>query len=299
MSAVAQPARPSQSDTRVARRNQWQRELDDAIRGASGGFLFGIPLLYTMEIWWLGSFTTPPRMLGALLFTFGVLLLLNRTAGFRRSHHLGWRDAVLDSVEALAIGLLCTTLILGLLHEISISAPLDVILGKTVFEAIPFSLGVALANQFLGGNDEPAEPDDAQQPADSLHATAADVGATLIGAVIIAFNIAPTDEVPTLAAAIPPPGYLALIAASLLISYAIVFAANFSDQRGRRRQQGICQHPWSETLLSYIVSLLAAAFMLWFLQRLGSSDPWQLWLSHTIVLGLPATVGGAAGRLAL
>lgn len=52
-------------------------------------------------------------------------------------------------------------------------------------------------------------------------------------------------------------------------------------------------------MLSYLVSLLSAAFMLWFFHRLGPNDPWQIWLSYTIVLGLPATVGGAAGRLAV
>ena len=34
---------------------------------------------------------------------------------------------------------------------------------------------------------------------DKLHATVADLGATVIGAVFIAFNIAPTDEVTMIA----------------------------------------------------------------------------------------------------
>ena len=33
----------------------WKQELQEIISGASGGFLFGIPLLYTMEVWFIGS----------------------------------------------------------------------------------------------------------------------------------------------------------------------------------------------------------------------------------------------------
>jgi putative integral membrane protein (TIGR02587 family) len=90
-----------------------------------------------------------------------------------------------------------------------------------------------------------------------------------------------------------------MMGASLLISYGIVFEANFADQQRRRQQQGIFQQPISETVASYLVSLIAAGFMLWFFQQLSFADPWPMWLSHTLILGLPATVGGAAGRLAL
>src|SRR3712207_6092555 len=43
----------------------WRRELNDLLRGMTGGFLIGIPLLYTMETWWIGETISP---LHALLF---------------------------------------------------------------------------------------------------------------------------------------------------------------------------------------------------------------------------------------
>lgn len=286
---------------------QWAHELDDLVRGASGGFLFGIPLLYTMEVWWLGASTSSPRMLGTLAATFIVVLLLNRTAGFRGLHQISLRDAAIDSVETLAIGLVCATGVLILLREITLDTPLSPALGKLIFEAVPFAIGVALANQLLAGpgrdqqDDQDTRSSDQPAPAPPprLNATLADIGATLIGSIIIAFNIAPTDEIPMLAASVSPPWLLVIIAASLVISYGIVFAADFTNQQQRKQQQGIFQQPLSETLMSYLVSLLAAAAMLWFFQRLDFDDPWRLWLSHTLLLGLPATVGGAAGRLAV
>lgn len=293
---------------RKRRKNVWVNEINDIIRGVCGGFLFGIPLLYTMEVWWIGSLAKPSMILLAIALTFVVIFLLNRTEGFRRTRRNSPAYAsVTDTVEAIAIGLTCSAFVLLLLQEVTLETPLKEALGKIVYESVPFTLGVALANQFLGdtrdanatGRIGAQAGDDSTKKSDELHITFADIGATLIGATVIAFNIAPTDEIPMLAAAVPPPWLLAIIATSILISYGIVFEAGFSDQQKRRQQQGIFQRPISETVMSYLVSLLAAAFMLWFFQKLTFDDPWTIWLEHTLLLGLPATIGGAAGRLAV
>ncbi|NEU81775.1 TIGR02587 family membrane protein [Nostoc sp. UIC 10630] len=280
-------------------------EINDIIRGACGGFLFGIPLLYTMEVWWIGSLAKPQLMMMAIALMFIVVYLLNQTEGFRKRRY-NWLSpqAAMDTVEAIAIGLACSAFVLLLLRELTLETSLKESLGKIIFESVPFALGVALANQLLGdsrnsnGEGQKADSKSSNQK-DELNATFADVGGTLIGATIIAFNIAPTDEITMLAAAASPPWELAMITTSLLISYGIVFQAGFSDQQKRREQKGIFQRPSSETIMSYLVSLLASAFMLWFFQKLTFSDPWTMWLDHTLMLGLPATIGGAAGRLAI
>ena len=297
----------------MARRNQkkhqhtngWLNEFDNIICGASGGFLFGIPLLYTMEVWWIGSETSPPLMLAILAVTFVVVFLLNRTEGFRRYKTKEFLDTVIDSVEALAIGLVSATSILVLLGEIKLGTLLNEALGKLILESVPFALGAALARAFLSGdrwsssNSHDSNKPNIEANKTEINATLADIGATLIGAMIIAFNIAPTDEIPMLDAAASPPWLLAIIAASLLISYGIVFQAGLTTQEKRRQQEGLFQRPINETIFSYLVSLVAAAFMLFFFHRLSFNDPWTLWLSYTVILGLPATIGGAAGRLAI
>jgi len=285
------------------RYSPWKHELDDVVRGACGGFLFGIPLLYTMEVWWIGSSATPDAMLLAIATGFVTAFLLNRTAGFRRIKDIRVIDAVMDSVESLALGIACSTLTLILLREITLQVPLHEALGKILFEAVPFTIGVALATQLLQGNrtdegEEQKQPSGRRTPSE-INATIADIGATLIGALIIAFNIAPTDEVAMLASAVKGPWLLAIVIASLLISYLIVFEAGFSDQSARVQQRGIFQRPLSETIACYLVSLVAAAFMLMFFQRLNFNDPWTMWLHYSILLGFPATIGGAAGRLAV
>ncbi len=282
--------------------NIWSKECNDLIRGAAGGFLFGIPLLYTMEVWWIGSFTKPPVLLGAIASSFIGVFLLNRTEGFRKTKEIKASDAVMDSVEAIAIGIVCATILLILLREITQDTSLSEAVGKAIFEGIPFSLGVALSRALLSGDRyQPSDGQDTPPPPNqtSMNATLADIGATLIGATIVGFNIAPTDEVPMLAAASSPPWQLAIIAASLLISYGIVFQAGFTGEAKRIKQRGLFQRPLSETVMSYLVSLFAATLMLWFFHKLSFDDPWQTWLSYILLLGLPTTIGGAAGRLAV
>ena len=293
--------------TKRYQKNGWKREINDIVRGTCGGFLFGIPLIYTMEVWWIGSLAKPRLIVIAIALMFMVVFLLNYTEGFRKRKN-NWRvdEAVIDTVEAMAIGFVCSAFMLWLLQEITPETSLKESLGKIVFEGVPFTLGVALANQFLGDTNQNNSPSSNHQEnglskhkQNSLYGTLADLGATLIGAIVIAFNIAPTYEVSMLAAAISPPWIFILIAASLVISYAIVFQAGFSDQKKRRQQKGIFQRPLSETTISYLVSLLASALMLLFFQKVTFADPWRMWLEHTLVLGLPATIGGAAGRLAI
>ncbi|MEA5598605.1 TIGR02587 family membrane protein [Rivularia sp. UHCC 0363] len=283
-------------------KNPWKSEINDIVRGVCGGFLFGIPLLYTMEVWWIGSSATPMMMLVALVLTFIVIYLLMRTEGFRKPKRFSRRyQSLTETVEAMGIGLICSAFVLLLLQEISWGVSLKEALGKIIYESVPFSLGVALANQLLGenGNNPPDNRTSRQDDAVDDNATFSDLSATLIGAIVIGFNIAPTDEVAMLAAAVSPPWLLAIIATSLLISYGVVFQAGFSAQDKRRQHKGIFQKPFSETMICYLISLIAAAIMLGFFQKLTWDDSWTIWLEHTLILGLPATIGGAAGRLAI
>ncbi|HBB31717.1 MAG TPA: TIGR02587 family membrane protein [Cyanobacteria bacterium UBA8803] len=286
----------------------WSKELQDILRGISGGFLFGIPLMYTMEVWWIGSHVEPPLLLAALAATYLVVFLLNRTEGFRNRSSGGLRDDAMDSVEALAIGILCTTFMLILLRRITWDTSLDEMLGKVIFESVPFSIGVALSRSLLNGDrvgsnqvqeTKPKTASHSQRNKVNVKETMGDISATLIGATIVAFNIAPTDEIPMLAAATSPPWLIAILVSSLLISYNIVFVAGFINQHKRHQQLGLFQTPETETVICYLVSLLASVLMLWFFHQLTFNDPWFLWLRYTLLLGLPATIGGAAGRIAI
>lgn len=280
----------------------WRQEVTDLARAATGGLLFGIPLLYTMEVWWTGIQATPVQSLVALALSFVAAVVLNHTSGFRSTRDVRLADAVADAVEVVGLSIVLAAVLLFVLHEITVDTPRGVVLGKLAFEAVPLSIGAALAGQFLhesrdggsgggDGDDDDASPDTSPRP------TLADIGATMIGAVFVAMNIAPTDEIPMLDTAMGPPRVLALLAASLVVSYAIVFAAGFSGESQRRAQTGLLQDPLTETIVCYLVSLVVAGGLLWAFDR--TEGPWTSSLTHIVVLGLPAAVGGAAGRIAI
>ena len=72
-----------------------------------------------------------------------------------------------------------------------------------------------------------------------------------------------------------------------------------SERIARREQHGILQHPITETAVAYLIALVASAAMLVFFGNVQPGDPWALVLTHVVLLGLPAAIGGAAGRLAI
>lgn len=281
----------------------WYQELRYILRRAAGGFLFGVPLLYTVELWSIGESTRPPWLLGALAIGLGIIFLLLQVEELRRHRRpIPWETG-LETIEVVSIGVVCATVSLFLLRRITLSTPLGEVLGKVVFESIPFSFGAALAPSLLEGDRRSTLPSPNPLPSPRPQGiwdwgeTLADLDATLLGAFIIAFNIAPTDEITILATGIPTLWLLVIMGASLIMSYTIVFAAGFTNQTERQQQQGLFQQPLSETVIAYLVSLGAAVAMLWFFHKLGPADPWQKWLSDTIILGLPASIGGAAGRI--
>ena len=285
--------------------DDWQAEIKEIISGASGGFLFGIPLLYTMEVWFIGSYVQPSMLLSILAVTSIVIFVINRIEGFRPQESETLPGAIAETIETLAIGMVCSALMLVILKRIDLQTSLTEALGKIIFEGVPFSLGVAFSRSLLSGDGE-VDLDEGSQQAGSKNKsqtswqdTIADFGATLIGALFIAFSIAPTDEITVLAASASSPWLLIIMFTSLLVSYCIVFASQITNYQQRLRQLGVFQSPVSETVISYLVSLFISMLMLWFFQKIAFGDPWYIWLRYSIILGLPASIGGAAGRLAV
>ncbi len=274
----------------------WQRELDDVVRGFSGAFLFGIPLLYTMEMWWLGLHLAEWTLLLMLALAFATNLGLAHFAGFKRAGHTFGRTLE-QATDAVAIGAVAATVVLLVLDRIALGDPLASVVGQVIVQAVPLSIGASVANAIFGPHGERSRQG-AEQRGDeqsARQAFVADFGATIIGAIFLAFSIAPTDEVPMLAAELDYGHTLALIALSLLLTYVIVFASGFGT--GQHEQQGPFQSPLTETVLAYVLSLLVALVALFLFDRIEWSDPLGEIVAMVLVLGLPAAVGGAAGSL--
>jgi putative integral membrane protein (TIGR02587 family) len=293
---------------RAANRDDcWRREVDDLLRGLTGGFLIGVPLLYTMETWWIGETISPLRALVFLAVAYGLNLGFVAWAGFRR-REAGPADhlrAVADALDATALAIVAAAATLVLLHQIQLDHPPGVIVGRIAVNAVPISLGVAIANHILGagaGRADPGAGEGAAETSDEggrVPATLLDLGAAFAGALFLCFAIAPTEELPMLATEVPTWHLPAIVGFSLLLTYGIVFVAGFGDQPARIASAGLFQRPLTETVAAYLTSLATAAGLLWLFGQIDPGTDPVVAYAEIVLLGLPAAIGSAAGRLAV
>jgi putative integral membrane protein (TIGR02587 family) len=277
--------------------NGWADERDAFIRAFAGAFIFGVPLLFTMEMWWIGEHGDAWKLLAflavAILANFG----LSYAAGFKRE--TTFVSHIDEAVDAMAVGIVGAAVMLTILNQIRPGDPIGSIVGKIALQAVPLSIGASVANQIFGegrGRQGNGDADHAgDEPLPRWQELFSDVGATAIGGVFVGTSIAPTDEIPMIAAALDYGHLIAVVAFSLLLSYGIVFASGFD----RHRPDGPFQHPFTETMLAYVVSLVIAFIALYLFNQVMMDDPLLSIVEQVIVLSVPTTVGGAAGRLVI
>jgi putative integral membrane protein (TIGR02587 family) len=281
----------------------WAQETDDLLRGLTGGFLLGTPLVYTMETWFIGQSVSMPHALLFLALSYGINLGFVTFAGFRQEA-AGSQRPLTDALEATSLAIVAATVTLALLHQLHFGLPLGTWVGRIAVLTMPVSFGVAVANHLLGGQGT-NEPGDGERPNSQApgqaKAVVLEIGAAFAGALLLSLNIAPTEEIPMLATEVPVLYLPLIILFSLGLSYAIVFEAGFGGQEQRVHSAGPFHRPLTETVLSYITSLAVCLFVLWLFNQFefGADHDWFEIYTQVVLLGVPASVGAAAGRLAV
>lgn len=247
-----------------------------------------------MEMWWIGEYASRWKLVAFVLVAFLANLGLTYVAGFKRES--SFFATVGQTFDVVAVGIVAATVMLLVLNRIAPDHPLDSIIGMILVQAVPLSIGASVANEVFDSRRNNGRQSRSDLP--DLHPwqeLVSDVGATAIGGVFVGFSIAPTDEVPMLAAGLDYPHLLALIGFTLLLSYGIVFASGFD----RSRAKGLFQAPFTETALAYVVSLVVAFVALYLLDQIEIDQPLLSIIEQVLVSGVPTTVGGAAGRLVI
>ena len=283
----------------------WRQEGRDLLRAIAGGSIVGMPLLYTMEMWQHGMTVSEWHLLTLLGATLAVNFAFCFLSGFRAARSVP--DAAREAVTAVGIAILYSTAILLLIGEIQFAISTAEIIGKVLLEAAAVSVGISFANAQIQGKSRTGESSnggggdgegDESQPSPQdlqLKKDLQEFAAVLAGATVFALNVAPTEEITLIAARLSPLQLLALLGASMLLCYVILFAAEFKAHRVHVKSA--LQHPLAETILTCAVSLTVAAVLLLLLgERNGLTHP-ALSVASIVTLGLPAIVGGAAGRL--
>jgi len=287
---VSEASKQTQQDTSVA------KSVRDLVRAVGGGLFIGLPLLFTMEMW-AHSFLLPSWKIVVLIaVAFVVVVGYNAVSGFRRDRT--WGELLSDSVETLGIAAVVSAVALLLLGRIGLETGLRDAVGKIALEMIPVAFGVSLAGTQL------AAPDDPEEAADqgSSVGDGAEVG--ILGrlfvaagaALVFALNIAPTEEPMLLGIAAPWWLLLLVVPATLAMTFAIVFYADFRGGRSFEGGDSPLDHPISETLAAYAVSLLVSLLLLWAFGRTDGVSTSAI-VGQTLMLAIVASFGAAAGRL--
>ncbi|MFQ8433285.1 TIGR02587 family membrane protein [Amaricoccus sp. W119] len=267
------------------------RAIRDLGRGAGGALLFSLPMLMTMELWWLGIYLDRPRLLVLLLVAFPLLVLLSRRIGFEPTRR--WRDDVIDACVAAGIAAIVCVTSLTLFGTIARDTALDEALGKIAIQMVPAAIGALLARSQFGARTEDDGQD--EEPADTY---GGELFLMAVGALFLGFNVAPTEEMMLISYQMTDWHALALLGLSLAIMQGFVFALGFAGGTEISPDE-----PWWSsflrlTLPGYVIALGISLFLLWIFGRTDGLGVHGLPLV-VVVLAFPASVGAAAARLIL
>jgi putative integral membrane protein (TIGR02587 family) len=258
--------------------------IRDLARAFAGALVFNIPLLMTMEMWEQGVAMERWRLLTFILAGLPLLYGLAYYAGF--SKRRGFRNDILDTAVALAVGFVTASVLLILFGVVQWNAPPHEAIGMVALQAVPGAMGALLARRQLSGDGGGDTDEDAASYFGELFLMAA-------GALFFALNIAPTEEIILIAYKATALHVLALIALSLLLLHLIVFNAGFAGQEEADRPLHAFFH---FTLPGYAIALGISLFALYVFGRTDGLSV-QGVVQIAIVLGFPAAIGAAAARL--
>ncbi len=147
-------------------------------------------------------------------------------------------------------------------------------------------MGALLAGrQLSAGGEDIGDEDQASYPGELFLMVA--------GALFLALNMAPTEEMILIAYRMSPAHVVALMAASLLLMHALVYSVGFAGQEAHDRPLAAFAH---YTLPGYALVLLVSLWVLWVFGRTGGHGLAET-VDAMVVLAFPGALGAAAARL--
>ena len=260
-------------------------------RGFGGALLFSMPILMTMEMWWLGFYTLRWKLALFVVLMVPMILGISYFAGLKQDFSLS--EVILDGFTAYGIGIVTSIVVLYLMGIIEASMSVREIVGKVAIQAPTAAFGAILAREELGGGSKRRQERKKRRagyPGEMFMVAA--------GAFYLTSTVASTQEMILIPFKMTMWHAAGLIVFSLLIMHGFLYTMKF---------KGAPQEPsgtpwWSiflrYTVPGYLVVLLVCAYVLWTFDRFESYAPHWVAL-YTVALGFPGAVGGAAGRLIL
>ncbi len=260
-------------------------------RAFGGAVLFAFPLLMTMEMWQLGFSMSRVRLALFIAVTLPLLFGLSYYSGFEKTESRA-EDAE-DAFVAFGVGFLAATLMLALFGMITWDMPLGEIVGKIGVQTVPASIGAIVASkQFHSGgdteNDEEEEEKRASYPGELFLMAA--------GAIFVAFNVAPTEEMILIAFTMTPWHAVALALVSVAMLHGFVYTVGFAGQEEKPGYAGFGLTFLHFTVAGYGIALLVSLYVLWTFERTVDVHFAEVAMMM-VVMAFPAALGAAMARL--
>lgn len=262
-------------------------------RGAAGAILFSLPMLMTMELWWLGFDASRWRLVLFAALALPMLVGLSHFSGMRPTR--GWVGDFGDAVSAYGIGIVISAGVLFTFGVADLADNLNDLVGKIMIEAVPAAFGAVLAQSQMGQGEDGPSAETKQQR--QKHASyGGELFLMASGAMYLALSVAPTQEMVLIAYRMNAARAIVLALGSIALLHAFAYALQFKGQE--ERPSGAV---WWSLLLRFAITgyalvLFLSAYLLWTFGRFaGTAAPWIL--VQCVVLGFPASVGAAAARL--
>lgn len=261
-------------------------------RAFGGAVLFAIPLLMTMEMWSLGFSMGRGQLLLFVAFNFAILIGLSYFAGFEKT--FSWKEDVLDALAAFGVGVITSALMLVILATITFDMTWNEIVGKIALQSVPASIGAMLGSKQMGAQQDTEAEEERKREA----GYGGELFLMLAGALFLAFNVAPTEEMVLIAFQMSPWHTLALGGVSIILLHVFVYAVGFSGQESRPENGTFVSTFLHFTLAGYGIALLVSLYALWTFGRTEGVAPAEI-MNMAVVLGFPASLGAATARLVI
>src|SRR4051812_13654711 len=262
--------------------------LGGLARGLGGSILFALPLLMTMEMWWLGFYLSPARILLLIAAFFPMLVGLAHYVGF--DHTASWGHSALQAITAYGLATLSSGVVLGIIGVFKPGMSWRELVGKTAIQAGPGALGALLAQSHFGSSE--------QKEKRREHATYVEhLFFMVVGALYVALTVAPTDEMPLIGFMMRNAHVVIAMAVSLLLLHLFMHGVGFEGHAAAEPGNAVSTF-FRLAVVGYALALAVSGFLLYVFGRFDDTQV-AAKIHTTIVLALPATVGAAAARLTL
>lgn len=260
-------------------------------RGVVGALIVSVELLFTMEMWWHGWELPTEWLVVSTLVGLAAVLAITRSIGFQQEEEKrrsSLRQTTTDFTELLLQSFVTAYAVLLVFGIIDLGEPPILVARLGLLFVVPLGFGAALSNAVLRETEEDEE---------SGRPLYRHLGVFSVGAVFVSMTMAPTDEMPLIAAYASWPRLALILVLSVLVAYLVLFELEFRGH-ATRTADSTAVDQWGHAFVAYMVGVVVAAGLLAATGQFRHS-PVSVWVQMMIVLGFPASLGASGARVVL